>query len=139
MPKSAAKRLLEDVNPIEDEMEKMWWFLIETGGGCTAFSKQVGDRVELSITDDAEAPVSMEHDCVFGVFVDGSAVVTFPGVGPVATTNLAVVSRLLTHWIPESRKLLNDSWSYGATGGAGGWRCCRGLILMPSRWLCYLA
>lgn len=82
--KSAAKSLIEDAsNPIEAEMAKLGWTLMGTGGGCTAFIKRLGvydSEPELMITDDAAAPVSMEHDCVFTINYNGSPIVTFTNI-----------------------------------------------------------
>jgi hypothetical protein len=70
------RKLVEGDNPIETSMEGFGWSLIETGGGCTAFSKQYGD-VELLITDDAEAPTSMDQAVTFGIYGDGSQIIAF--------------------------------------------------------------
>jgi len=50
-------------NPLEPEFQRAGWELTHTGGGCTAFVKGDQKGTHLFLTDDAEAPVSMDQIC----------------------------------------------------------------------------
>jgi hypothetical protein len=64
-------------NPIEPDLKKEGWELIGTGGGCTAAIKRVG-RASLLLTDQAEAPLSLDQECTLGVYdEDEKVVMTF--------------------------------------------------------------
>ena len=90
----AVKALLEDAasNPIAAEMERHGFLLQDTGGGMTAFTKDLskeGAELSLIITDEGEAPQSMDATVTLGVEVNGTILLTFNGLNLAHTLDIA--------------------------------------------------
>lgn len=79
------RSLLEDdaSNPVAAEMDKHGFLLQDTGGGMTAFTKDLGmsdSELSLIITEEGEAPQTMDATVTLGVEYNGTILLTFSGL-----------------------------------------------------------
>lgn len=75
---------------LDAQLEKLGWFNIDTGGGCTAYQKTVDDA-EFLIADQCEVPTRMDQVVDLSIHVDGNPIGFFEGM--LCSAAVALVNR----------------------------------------------